>query len=104
MVTAVALLALLTADAFVTDAHSRFSVALLASGADHVTLAWIALHVRIAPEIRLALVAPSAAKSWSTLASAIVGIASKHKNIFFVTFSISCKSMNYLSFFCSKRN
>jgi hypothetical protein len=82
VVTAVALVALLAADAFVTDALSAFSVALLAGGANHVALARIALHVRIAPEIRLALVAPSAAESWSTLASAIKGIAPRHKNIF----------------------
>lgn len=91
MITAVALIALLAADAFVTDAHSGFSIALLTGGTDHVALAWVALHVRIAPEIRLALVAPSAAESRSTLAGAVKGIAPRHKNIFLVILSLALR-------------
>lgn len=75
VITAVALIALLAADTLVTDAHSGFPVALLAGGANRVTLARVALHIRVAPEVRLTLVAPSTAESRPALASAVVRIA-----------------------------
>lgn len=75
-VAAVALVAFLTAYTLVTDADTSLAVALSASGADNVTLARVALHVRVAPVVRLAFVTAPAAETRLALAGTLVWVAS----------------------------
>lgn len=81
MIAAVALIAFLAADTPVANTYPGLPVALLACGTDHVTFARVTLHVRVAPEVCLTLVAPPAAESWSALTGTVEGIASTQRNI-----------------------
>lgn len=61
-------------------------VALLARRADVVALAWIALDVRVAPVVGLALVAAAAAETRLALAGTVVWVTSGIIGTYFSTF------------------
>jgi len=88
VITAIALIALFTTDPLVTNAQSGLSIALLASGTDHVAFAGITLHIWIAPEVGLTFIASSAAESWLALASSVEGVASTCKIYSFLSVAL----------------